>query len=94
MKIIDGYLSSRASGCWPTAVVEVEAGQWRLIRHGVPPVGLGESFAEARSALFALMRATRRSQHERERYESQVEAAPTPAEIAEAEQLDDNEPMQ
>lgn len=66
MEHVDGYLSRKAQGLWPDALViridrPEDREQWVLRRKGQEDVGLGESFHDARGALLALLRAERRS---------------------------------
>lgn len=60
---VDGYLSRLAQNCWKDALVvcllSPGAETWQLERPGVEPVGLGESFSQAKQAVHAVVSAER-----------------------------------
>lgn len=60
MDRVDAFLTRKAGAQFPAAVVyETEAGRWELRRPDAEPVSLGDSFGEARNALYALVAADR-----------------------------------
>ena len=70
MKRVDAYLSRRAKGLYPDAVVYCDdsgAKQvWTCERAGQEPLGLGSSFQEARAAMSVLVNAHRPRSPERD----------------------------
>jgi hypothetical protein len=67
---VDGYLTNKAQGHFPTALVictypEAGGQVWLLRRAGEEDVGLGNSFGGARVALNAWMRAERRAEKQK-----------------------------
>lgn len=58
---LDGFLSGKAQAVWPAALVfQLEHGTFQLRRKGEPDLDLGETFKDARMALYALIRAHHR----------------------------------
>jgi hypothetical protein len=63
---IDGFLSRKAQAVFPDALVvkrmDGSTESWLLQRKAQPDLGLGDSFHNARQALYALLKAERAGQ--------------------------------